>query len=66
MQNTVELKKDNGGKNKYLVALPCFPNAKGFSHQTILLYARNIDDARCLAKILKPRSNIGDIKKVDY
>jgi hypothetical protein len=53
-------------KNKYLVALPTFPFSKGFNHKTILVSAIDEEDARILAKILRPHCNIGDIKKVDY
>jgi hypothetical protein len=53
-------------KNKYLVALPTFPNSKGFCHQTILVSATDEGDARILVNILRPHYNIGAIKKVDY
>ncbi len=53
-------------KNKYLVALPAFPNDKGFNHQTILVRAKDEDDARTVVTHLKPNKNIGDIKKVNY
>jgi len=53
-------------KNKYLVALPVFPNSKGFNHQTILVSATNEADAIDLVRHLKPKNNIGEIKKVDY
>lgn len=52
--------------DKYLVALPSFPNEKGFNHQTILVRALNEDDARLAVRNLRPRRNIGDIKKVNY
>lgn len=52
--------------NKYLIALPCFPAAKGFNHRTILVSAKDENDARALARHLRPHDNIGDIKKVDY
>jgi hypothetical protein len=55
-----------GGKSKYLVALPAFRGAKGFNHQTILLSAKDEDDAKDIVRHLKPHSNIGDIKKVNY
>lgn len=63
-----EVEKENNieGKNKYLIALPAFRGAKGFNHQTILVSGTDEDDARDIAKHLKPNSNIGDIKKVDY
>jgi len=53
-------------KNKYLVALPGFPNSKGFCHRTILVSATSIEDAIALVHHLQPNSNIGEIKKVDY
>lgn len=53
-------------KNKYLIALPKFRGSKGFNHETILVSANDEDDARDIARHLKPNSNIGDIKKVDY
>ena len=62
----VEKVDSNEGKNKYLVALPSFRGAKGFNHQTVLVYAKDKDDAWDIARHLKPNSNIGDIKKVNY
>lgn len=53
-------------KNKYLIALPCFPKDKGFSHKTILITAINEDEAKDKAKRLRPHSNIGDVKLVNY
>lgn len=53
-------------KEKYLIALPSFPNSKGFCHRTILVSALNEDDARALVRHLKPNDNIGDIKNVKY
>ncbi len=54
-------------KNKYLVALPSFPNAKGFCHQTILVSAKDKNDAIELVRYIKGNKvNIGEIKKVDY
>jgi hypothetical protein len=53
-------------KNKYLVALPCFPNSKGFCHQTVLVRAEDENDACVVAARLRPNHHIGDIKKVDY
>lgn len=58
--------KDKNSKNNYLVALPSFRGAKGFNHQTILVSAKDENDARVVASSLKPNRNIGDIKKVDY
>jgi hypothetical protein len=51
-------------KSKYLVALPCFPNDKGFNHQTILVSAIDENDARDIVRYLKPNCNIGDLKKL--
>ena len=53
-------------KTLYLIALPIFRNAKGFSHPTILVSAINEIDARSLARHLKPNENIGDIKIVNF
>lgn len=53
-------------KNKYLIALPIFPRAKGFNHRTILVSAINESEAIKIVRYLKPNDNIGDIKKVDY
>ena len=53
-------------KKRYLVALPCFPGAKGFNHETILVSAKNEIDAISLVRHLKPHNHIGDIKEVDY
>jgi hypothetical protein len=51
---------------KYLIALPCFPKQKGFCHQTILLKAKDENDAINQARRLKSGCNIGDIKEVNY
>lgn len=51
---------------RYLVALPAFPNDKGFCHQTILVNAIDKDDATNKVKRLKPNKNIGEIKEVNY
>ena len=54
-------------KKKYLVALPIFPNDKGFNHQTILVSAKDKDDVIDLVYHLKGNSvNIGEIKEVNY
>ena len=53
-------------KKKYLIALPSFPNSKGFCHQTILVSGKDENDAISLARYLKPHSNIGEIKEVNY
>lgn len=52
--------------NKYLIALPCFRGAKGFNHLTILVAAKDENDARDLARHLRPHANIGDVKQVNY
>ena len=51
---------------KYLVALPSFRGDKGFCCQTILVSAKDEDDARSLAMHLRPNRYIGDIKEVNY
>lgn len=51
---------------KYLIALPCFPNSKGFNHRTVLVAAKDERDAVALARHLRPHDNIGDIKQVNY
>jgi hypothetical protein len=51
---------------KYLIALPSFPNAKGFNHRTILVKATDKNDAANIARHLQPGENIGDIKEVNY
>ena len=53
-------------KRKYLVALPTFPNDKGFNHKTVLVKAENESDAIDIVKRLKPSDNIGSIKEVKY
>ena len=53
-------------QSNYLVALPSFRNGKGFCHRTVLVKAKDEDEARVIAMELKPNNNIGDIKKVDY
>ena len=53
-------------KNKYLVAKPTRSGTKGFNCPTILVSAKNEDDAKKIVRHLKPKSNIGDIKKVNY
>ena len=52
--------------NKYLIGLSSFPNQKGFNCPTILVSAKDEDDARSIARHLKPNSNIGEVKKVNY
>lgn len=58
--------KENNEMNKYLVALPSFPNSTGFNHPTILVKAKSIEEAKKIVRHLKTNSNIGDIKKVNY
>lgn len=53
-------------KNKYVIALPSFKGDKSFNNQTILISAKNEIEAMSIARELKPHSNIGAIKKVDY
>lgn len=52
--------------HKYLIALPTFHKKKGFCHQTILVSAKNINDAISIVNHIKPKCNIGDIKQVNY
>ena len=54
------------GSRLYLVALPCFPDATGFNHQTVLVRATDKEDARRAARHLRPQDHIGDIKQVNY
>jgi hypothetical protein len=52
---------------KYLIALPCFPNSKGYCHPTILVKAKNEAEAIALVRHLKGNSvDIGEIKEVSY
>ncbi len=51
---------------RYLVALPSFPDDKGFNHRTVLVSASSEAEAYSIARRLRPNNNIGDIKKVDY
>ena len=51
---------------KYLIALPSFPNDKGFNHRTILITADSEGEAIRIAQGLRPRDNIGDVKEVYY
>lgn len=50
-------------KKQYLIALPCFPGEKGFCHRTILVRAKDRNDAIDQAKHHHPNSYIGDIKE---
>lgn len=51
---------------KFLIALPAFPNSKGFNHQTILVRAKDEFDAISIASWLKPGRKIGNVKEVNY
>lgn len=51
---------------KYLIALPGYKGTKGFCHPTILIRAKDKNDAIQIVSHLKPKSYIGDIKEVDY
>jgi len=53
-------------KRKYLVALTCSPNSKGFCHPTILVSAIDGNDAICIVRRLRPNNHIGEIKEVNY
>ena len=53
-------------KQLYLIALPCFKGAKGFSHPTILVKATNSREALAIARHLRPCDNLGDVKLVKY
>ena len=52
--------------NKYLIALPCLRGGEGFNYPTILVSAKNQNDAMAIARHLRPHANIGDIKQVNY
>ena len=51
---------------KFLIALPAFPGSKGFNHRTILVGAKDKNDAIVLVRHLRPGENIGEIKEVTY
>ena len=54
-------------KKKFLVALPTFKGTKGFCCPTVLVIAKDKDDAIDCVYHLKGRNvNIGDIKQVNY
>jgi len=55
-------------KKRFLIALPCFPNdTKSWNHQTILVSAKDRDDAIALAKHLRPDCrHIGRVEQVNY
>ena len=46
----------------YLAALPCFPGSRGFCHRTILVSAKDFDDALSRIRHHRPGDNIGDIE----
>ena len=52
-------------KNKFLIAMPCFPNWKGFNHRTILVSAKDKNDAIAQARHHHPHCHIGEIKEYD-
>jgi endonuclease YncB( thermonuclease family) len=52
-------------KKQYLVALPCFPNSKGFNHETVLVSALDNNEAALVARHLRPGRYIGEIKEVN-
>lgn len=51
---------------KYLIALPSFKGSKGFNHPTILVSAKDEQEAIKIVRHLKPHDNIGTIKQVTY
>lgn len=53
-------------KRSYLLALPGFRGRKGFNCPTILVSAKDEDDARSIVRHLRPSDHIGDIKQVNY
>lgn len=54
-------------KKKFLIALPTFRgDDKTWNHRTILLSAKDKNDAISLAKHLKPNCNIGRVEQVNY
>jgi hypothetical protein len=54
-------------KKRFLIALPCFPwDNKTWNHQTILVSAKDKNDAIALAKHLKPHCYIGRVEEVNY
>lgn len=54
-------------KKKFLIALPLFAgDNKTWNHPTILVSAKDKNDAINLAMHLKPNSNIGRVEQVNY
>jgi len=54
-------------KKKFLIALPTFPCKKNFNHQTILLSAKDENDAMNLLFHLRPHTrHVGKIREVKY
>ena len=53
-------------KKKYLIALPAFAGSKGFNHQTVLVSAKDENDAISFARHVRPGKRIGEIKQVFY
>lgn len=55
-------------KKKYLIALPCFRgDNKTWNHQTILVSAKDENDAIALVRHIKGNHvNIGKMEEVDY
>jgi len=52
-------------KKKFLIALPTFPCKKNFNHQTILLSAKDENDAINLLFHLRPHTRyVGKIREV--
>ena len=51
---------------RYLIALPSFRCSKGFCHRTILISAKDENEAISIAMNLKPHDNIGYVKEVSY
>ena len=52
--------------NKYLIALPSIQGQKGFNCPTILVAAKDKNDAIAQVRHLRPHDNIGDVKQVNY
>ena len=50
-------------KNKFLIALPIFKGDKGLNHQTILVSAKDVNDAIDFARHVHPHCNIGEIRE---
>jgi len=66
MRGNLETER-NKMKKRFLIALPVFPgDNKTWNHPTILVSAKNRNDAISLAKHLRPHCNIGRIEEVNY